>query len=311
MMTNLTCCGSYALCSAYFRSKLNVLDFEILTTLPFAITHNYPQSNHLIESVIDHSIGLDRALKNLNIQYKKELFPIHSDYNLAIKILKEWSKHAPVVIGPLNMDGLTYLFHNRLYNKMDHYIIVVGYFNSFYYIVDSEGYILVKIKESDLIDAWRGDRINEGNGEFIMYQINDTNEYTIDLNTWINTLHFIIDNYRIAKKEKFGSGRALIQVFNMRDEISDNQTLKNKLTYDLPLRIQRNLLISRFLFIIREHTNKNIEKEVLDNINSQNNKYSQILNSIFNKCKIDYDNFIDISMFENKMYDLFCNIISI
>ena len=65
-MTNITCCGSQAIYSAYFRNELNVQDFEVLTTVPFAITHKYSQTNRLVESFIDHNIGLQRALTSLN-----------------------------------------------------------------------------------------------------------------------------------------------------------------------------------------------------------------------------------------------------
>lgn len=311
-ISNATCCGSQAIFSAYFKNVLDLKDFEIFTTVPFAITHKFSLTNRLLESFIDHDIGLERAYKNLNIEFQKQVFSIGSDSVDAINLLKKWCILNPVVIGPLNMDCLSYLFQSNLYFKMNHYLIVVGFDDSSFYISDTEGYALVKISKPELIDAWRGDRIIEGCGEFILQRLINTSEIKLNHDTWFNTLDYIIENYKLADKQNHGSGKALTQIYNMQHEINSNQSLKNRLTYDLPLRIQRNVLINRYSIIINQYINtsnsNSIAQEINNNMKIQNIEYSKVIGSILEKNKINFDCFINLAKYEDNLSSLFFNL---
>jgi len=306
---NSTCCGSQAIISTYFNNEIDLLTFEIFTTVPFGIVHKYKQTNRLIESIIDHDIGIQRALKTLNINYEKATWKNNSDIREVIKLLKEWSRKQAVIIGPLNMDGLPYLFYNNLYKKMNHYLIVLGFDGSNFLIADTEGYNLVKIRESSLIDAWRGDRIIEGNGAFIMQRIEKQIKFKINTEMWIKTLQLAIQNYKQSISYIHGSGKALIEIYDKQYQIKSDFSLKNRLTYDLPLRIQRNILIDKFansfkLFFNNVKLKLTIQNLTL-NIKTQNKLYAIILLNILEKKTINFDLFKEISKLENDLANIF------
>ncbi len=309
-ISNSTCCGTQAIISCYYEQHdFDISIFEIMTTVPFAITHNYAKTKRLIESFIDHDIGIPRAYNNLNIVYEKKYWQKNYNTNKIINLLKEAVRKQPVVLGPLNMDGLSYLYHGELYNKMNHYVIAMGYDKNIFYLTDTEGYPLVMIDEESLIDAWRGDRIIEGKGAFIMQNIipKSLNHAKKQI---LETLRFAAINYKKALEQENCAGEALLRVYDMREIFKVNSTIQNRLAYDLPLRIQRNLLINKFVIIIGEQFKKisNYTYLIKKNIKSQNIYYANILQSILEKSEIDFTLFLKLANFENKLSNFIINL---
>lgn len=247
--------GKTTLCHTYaFLSSLpspNIMPdkwlFEGLTTVPFGIVHIPEDPNRLIDSYIDPDLGLDRALYSLDIPYEIYFWPRGTDGSEAIRCLKQWCKKEPVIIGPINMDGLPYYFHRELYAHIDHYIVISGMYGEKFMAIDSEGFPLVLLSTESLLDAWRGDRIPEGRGEFVLRRIEGEVKPKIDENIFIRTLNLAALNMEVAQCDEYGGGNGLRRLARYAINHKINSTLKRGLTYAIPTRIQRCITIVKFL----------------------------------------------------------------
>ncbi|MCP4645090.1 MAG: BtrH N-terminal domain-containing protein, partial [bacterium] len=170
---NITACHSLAMLSAYF-SNVQVPDidlFEALTTVPFGLVSVREDPNRVLNVWCDPDIGLDRACTALGLAYDVSWWPKDASPDAALQQLRGWVSDGPIVIGPLNMDALTYLFERQLYRMCDHYLVVWGIDREGWWVSDNERSVSEVLREAALIDAWRGDRIPEGRGAFVMRRL--------------------------------------------------------------------------------------------------------------------------------------------
>lgn len=243
-----TFCHTHALLSLLSSTEKmpNPWLLECLTTVPFGIVHILGDPNRLIDSYFDPDKGLDRALESLGISFETCSWPPGYKCHEAIQLLDRWCDKSPVLIGPINMGDLPYYFHRELYTHVDHYIVVRRKKNGEYLITDPEGFPLVFISEGTLLDAWRGDKIPEGRGAFVIRRIIDEVPVKVNRDIYIRTLRLGIENMENAQALPDGGGNCLRKLAKA-GEMQLNASLKRGFTYAVPTRIQRCVSITIFL----------------------------------------------------------------
>jgi len=306
-----TSCHSQALLTAFFGKKkiIEPWMFENFTTIPFGIKHNPSDPNRLLNCYLDPDFGLDRALEILQIPYEVEYWKPGTDGSDAIRLLREWCSESPVVLGPLNMDGLSYLFHKELYYRVDHYIIALKAEDTKIQICDPEGFILVFLSIDDLLDAWRGDRIPEGRGEFVMRRVLEIPKLRFDKKTFRRVLQLAIQNLTESREQKLGGANALLVLANQQELIGNDPSLKRGMTYVIPTRIQRIVFTRIFVQTLRQKfpigAIKHSYLELLEIIDTQIRLFSEMISNILNKVQNSLENLKIIADLENHMIDLY------
>jgi len=262
--------------SAY--PEINFIDlwlFECHTTVPFGVKCIPDDPNRLIDSFFDPDLGIDRALNTLNIDFEILFQLAGTDGIDAISALRYWCLNGPVVVGPLNMGGLSYYFHSEVFSGMDHYVVVVGFEQNKILISDTEGYGLVFLEINDFLDAWRGDQIVEGRGEFIMRRILSCENIRNEKEALFQTFEHAIANMRAAFEMQKKNVNAYQYLSESGFFVQNNPTLNRGLTYVIPTRIQRCMFAIKFFEMVAETANiselgtslanpiKNLNKQIL------------------------------------------------
>ncbi len=235
-------CHVQALFNAYFKHKSyeEYLLLEALTTNAFGVKFIPNDPNRILDSFLDFDLGLDRALGLLNIDYRLKYFQKGDDSDKAIKVLKDWLKKDVVVIGPLNMEELEYLYNPQLYLGLDHYLIVLKYENNRFFFLDTEGFSLISSDIDTFVRAWSGDKVLEGRGKFMMRQVLQKKSIELNLDILKNVLSLVLENIQLSQKKN------PYKVLSSLD-LDKNQYLKNSLSYAIANRLQR-IFIEKFFF---------------------------------------------------------------
>lgn len=256
---NFTCCGTQAILTAYGEKiKFSVPDFELLTTVPFGVKHDGDDPYRFLSCYYDPDFGISRALETLNI--KHEVFSSDSE-DEAKKLLDSWAFSGSFVIGPLNMDDLNYIFRAEMFYRMVHYVVVLHREGNVFWISDPEGFILTKMDLNSLLKAWKGDKIPEGRGNYVARRISDFSQLKNDKEQYlITTLSYIVGNMVNAEKDGQGTN-AIREVLNKISIIENDVSIQRRLTFDLPIRIQRVFLAKNFINTVNVfYKNKQINK---------------------------------------------------
>lgn len=282
--------------------------FEALTTIPFGIMHNPDDPNRLITCYIDPDIGIDRALDTLNVSYMLKFWPNGTDGRQAIRYLTKSCKEEPIVIGPLNMDDLPYYFHPELYKTLDHYIVIKGMSGDRFVALDPEGFPLVLLTEETILKAWRGNRIPEGRGEFILRRMNKGCNPSITPQMIVKTLTQAISNIEKAQEEEYGGSNGLRQLASYTEKKKFMSSHKRGLTYSIPTRIQRCSVI--IWFIDKAASMLNDHREIpwgnsTDLLFKQIRIYNEILSALMNNDNHALKSFERIATLEDEIRTCF------
>ncbi len=277
----ITSCHTQAIFNAYFQgsSYADYILFEILTTNPFGVQYIPNDPNRVLDSYLDFDLSLDRAFELLDIEYR---ISFDKDIDYSLNLLKQWLKQDNVVVGPLNMEKLPYLYYPQLYNALDHYLVVCKYENKTISLLDSEGIAYIEIDEEKFIQAWKADKIIEGRGQYIMRQILKKERIEISKDKLQKLYLFIIENLSKAQQQS-----AYKKIINREDNY-----ILNSLTYAIPNRLQK-LFIQRNFF-------KN-KKNILFLLDRQIVLFSDMLSNIFENKDIDFNKFNEIDKIENTL----------
>lgn len=283
-------CHTQAIFNAFFsKAKYNdYLLFEALTTNPFGVKFIKDDSNRVLDAFLDLDLGLDRALDILNIEYRVLYFDNDSDE--VMSVLKSWLKKNYVVVGPLNMQDLGYLYYPQLYTHLDHYLTLLKYDNNKFYFLDSEGISYISLTEQEFIKAWRGDNVIEGRGSFMMRQILEKKEIKLDRKSIKKTFSFILDNLYLAQIDS--AYKILSKI-----SIEKNNYLKKSLTYAIPNRLQRIFIQKEFFKVI------NIKSEIDKILNIQIDILNQILFDILENNIFSLFKFKKLDLLEDKIIE--------
>ncbi len=219
---------------------------------------------------------------NTNVSYRISYNKSSKD---ALEELKEWLQYGNVVVGPLNMEELNYLYYPQLYRNLDHYLVVQRYENNRIYLLDSEGITSIFLDEKEFVKAWKGDKIIEGRGKYIMRQLFKSISIDISKIDLDKLYQYIIDN--LSKAQKNSAYKKLINM-----DIKSSFYLVNGLAYAIPNRLQKLYLQKEFF------KDKNLV--IISIINRQ----IEVFNNIFCQFLEDKNNFnlnalIEIDNLEN------------
>jgi len=277
----ITSCHTQAIFNAYFQNSSfkDYILFEIATTNPFGVQYIPNDPNRVLDSYLDFDLGLDRAFELLGIEYR---ISFNKDIDYSLNLLKQWLKKGRVVVGPLNMEKLPYLYYPQLYKALDHYLVVQKYEESTISLLDSEGIAYIEIDEDRFAQAWKADKIIEGRGQYMMRQIFKKEKIEISQDKLQKLYLYIVEN--LDKAQQQSAYKKII-------EIKDNYIL-NSLTYAIPNRLQK-------LFIQKKFFEKN--ENIIFLLNQQIVLFSDILSNIFEKKEIDFNKFSEINKIENAL----------
>ncbi|MCA9731952.1 MAG: hypothetical protein H6696_05410 [Deferribacteres bacterium] len=311
----MTCCHSQALLTAFFNKKetFDLWMFESLTTVPFGIKHVPGDPNRLLDCHFDPDLGLDRVLEILEIPYEVKFWIKDTEGFEALKLLKNWCSESPVVLGPLNMNCLPYFFHGEVFYNMDHYIIALGFERGKFQICDPEGVMVAFLSEDDLLNAWHGDQIPEGRGKFIMRRVlGKVNTFNGHQEILIRTLQLAIKNLVDVRQKKYGGEKALQVLADRAFIIETDISLKHGLTFVIPTRIQRCIIIQEFVKKILEYPFAQAYTQYLAKIllllDRQVQTYSQILANIIDRVPGALSQLPSVAILEGMLTDLFVDI---
>lgn len=251
---NLTACHSMALFSAFFEDPglLELEAFEALTTVPFGLVFVDGDLNRLLAPVHDPDLGIGRACAALQLPLQEAWWGRDSSDRDPLELLGQWLQEGPVVLGPLNMDGMPYLFERRILQGCDHYVVVWAKDHNGWWLADNERSVSECIDTTSLVDAWRADRIPEGRGGFTMRRILNKAQPMVSRQGLARALDWAKENILHARSLPTGGSRAYK---TLGDRLSTGWTpsLRRAMSYSIPIRMQRIQQQLRFLAELSAH----------------------------------------------------------
>lgn len=246
---NLTCCGTHAIYSAFFQNWTydDITLFEAFTTVPFGVVNKMNDPFRIFTCYCDPDQGIDRALNALDIPYRLKHYIEDTDCDQAFELMDEWLTADPVVLGPLNMENLTYISHSHLLECMDHFICVLGKEDDKYIISDSEGIVISRISKCELMKAWKGDKIPEGRGKYIIRQVLSKEKPVFGKQQYKKIFPDFIANMNECEKLPYGGSNGLYAIMEHSGEIMKDVNLQRRLCFDVPVRMQRCVIMNNCL----------------------------------------------------------------
>jgi hypothetical protein len=311
---NLTCCGTHAVYSGFFQKwdYQDVFKFEAITTVPFGIVHHPDNPFRLFTCYCDPDVGVEYAFQVLNIPYRIYYSESSSKPQQALDVLDEWLQEGNVVLGPLNMEDLTYISNRNLLQAMDHYIIVCGTEGERYIVSDSEGICLAGIDKDNLLKAWAADQIPEGRGSYIMRQVLTDALPVFEKEVYREAGRQISVNLNECEKDDNCGSNALYKLAEKQEEILSDANLKRRMCFDIPVRIQRCEIILYYLeqvcSVFRKPAIKLAYGRAADLLQKQLQGYNYVLWGIRKGDSKAFEPFRDIARSEHELGRIFENI---
>lgn len=297
---NYTYCGTYALYDLMQSNiKISMNKFEILTSVPFGISHNSEYLHRILSPYVDPTNGLDKATKILNIDLKCYQ---SSDKDATYYKIKEYLKKGSVVLGPVDMSKLSYLPKPEIYNKVPHYITLYKYKNNKFFLNDSEGLIGYHIPEDKLMDMCNSEEMYETKESYNLRIVSKYGEIP-NKELLINiSIANAKNNFISAYKKKQGP-YAFLKLWDM---LKDTESkYYNFLFYDLEILIQRKHLLLELLQWGEEYI-KSASKEKIELIVIKQMDLISNINSIIrHKEKLEKENFKQLYILEKELTMLF------
>lgn len=134
---NWIVCGSYALVHAADMLCMDLIPLENSTGAPFGIRccgKEY-QYTRMLTVFRDFNLGIDAAAPLWGIQMKR----VDGETNEVVADLLNDIYVDRVIIGPISMEGLTYLPLSQQYRCVDHFIACIRQGKNTWQLIDSEG----------------------------------------------------------------------------------------------------------------------------------------------------------------------------
>lgn len=311
---NLTCCGTHAIYSGFFRNWDNqdIIKFEAATTVPFGIVHNPDDPFRLFTCYCDPDCGIEFAFQVLNIPYRIHYSKSPCESREALDVLDEWLEEGNVVLGPMNMEDLMYLPHHNLLQAMDHFIVVCGFESGRYVISDSEGMCLTRLDRDQLVKAWMADKIPEGRGAYIMRQVLTDSLPGFDKEVFRKVGKQIVVNLSECEKKENCGSNALYKLERSAELILSDPNLTRRMCFDIPVRIQRCEIIVYYLEqvcgVFHGQKIKTECEKAADILQKQIREYNDILWGIRKRGKKSFEPFRSIARSEHELVMIFENI---
>jgi len=242
-------CHVQALATAYDSvfAAVDLWLLDVLTSVPFGVVYREKDANRVLDCYIDPDVGLDRALLALHVAFEVNWWDATVDAATPIGQLENWSATGPVVLGPLDMGNLPYLFRSEIYSGIDHYVVVTEVEQGRIWLSDPEGVPCAQVTAEKLLPAWRASSVPEGRGAYMMRRIVPQDPCHCDASALVCALEYAADNLRGAQEQPRGGVHGLIAMAQEEEQIINEPSLRRGLTYVLPAKSQRSLAGLRFL----------------------------------------------------------------
>lgn len=246
---NATHCHIYSLFSLIpeLNQTFEPYFIDLISTVPFGLKSVPNDPNRQLTCFIDPDLGLDRAIHTLGLDFEVKSWPIgFSCESEALEILKNWLCSTPVLVGPVNMAQLSYLFHPELLLNCDHYLVVTEFKDGKVHVIDSEGFINANLTEEIFLNCWRGDAIPEGRGSCVIRRIVGQQFISNQEELIKKTLPIAISNLSNAIDQPYCGPSAYSALANEASLIMSNPSMLRGLMFTIPTRIQRLAAIYTF-----------------------------------------------------------------
>jgi hypothetical protein len=109
-------------------------------------------------------LGISKALEILGFSFKMKSFDNINDF--PAKELKKDLEISPAIIGPLDMQYLTYNPNHLHLKGADHFILAYNFKDGFLHLNDPAGYPHVQLGQSDLKKAWQAEEVSYRKGYY-------------------------------------------------------------------------------------------------------------------------------------------------
>jgi hypothetical protein len=236
-------CGSYALLNAASISNTYLIDIENSSGATFGVNCLASEWGYtrLLTPMKDFNSGIDEAVHLWGLESE------HSEYGSPgefIDVLDTGGK-AQYLIGPVNMETLSYLPLSQMYRSADHYVALICNGNGTLILVDSEGIPGIKTDVSHLYRILNVKGIPESEGTFHVRKIWRSESFYPVEQRIRYTVKKAAENLSYAKVMGQGPQAFLICL----DTISNakRNLWKESLLYDLEYVMQRRLMMSKLI----------------------------------------------------------------
>lgn len=304
---NLTCCGTHAIYSAFFRNwnYEDLIQFEAFTTVPFGIEHKPGNLYRLFTCYCDPDKGIDKALYALQVPFRIRYFDSEQNQEEAFAILDEWLETRSVVLGPLNMENLTYILHSHLLECMDHFIVVCGKKNGNYIVSDSEGMCIAEIGKEELAKAWAADKIPEGRGMYIMRQVLIEGKPEFGRRAYKEIFKEFISNMVACEEKENCGSNGLRAICSSAGTIMSDVNLQRRMCFDIPVKMQRCEIMRKcFAYVDTIFPNQIVTQEckrASELLKQQLIEYSNTIRALRHNCKNAFESFEIIADIEQEL----------
>lgn len=245
----LTTCHSYGFLGAFFPAATmhDLLLFEAVSGVPYGVLSQEQDANRLLTTWLDPDLGLDHAMNALGLEFELYLQSPEAAEQKAIDHLCKWLLQGFVLLGPLDMGALPYLFFGHIFRTCDHYVIALRQDGDRFLLQDSEGYDMVWINSRNLIKAWRSEHVPEGRGAFIMRRLSKSLPLRFNSQTIVTGLKQAATLLQASACHPRGGANGYIAIANEEAHILTWPAACRSLNYLLPIRMQRNIAADTLL----------------------------------------------------------------
>ncbi len=173
---NEICCCSYACLNAVQDSHMDLQKFELSTSVPFGIRHIADTTfDRLLTTYCDPNRGVDEALTMWG--YRVEKYET-SYVEEAVSWIRKKLPQGRLVLGPIDMGGLTYQVMPALLKRMDHYIVLEYWNEDEVLCTDSEGVLQYRQNYEELKNQMDVSKVPEADHKITFRQIKRQSGYS-------------------------------------------------------------------------------------------------------------------------------------
>lgn len=311
---NTTSCHTQAVFTAFPAVVSGIAQwlFEVLTSVPFGVKSDPTDPNRLLDTYVDPDKGLDIAFTAAGIGCETWSLDSHGDSANAWSELQAWVVTGPVVLGPVDMGLLPYLFRPEMLAGLDHYIVVESANEQTALVRDPERVPLAEIHRDDLVHAWRGLAVPEGRGSFVMRRVwagkCDVHERKVLERSLVNAAA------NLAGAQRDNEGSVCIAALG-RDgpSLLSDSRMRRGLAYQLSNRAQRCELATSLLAAVEESWNGRARplalSECLAIFDRQTRLYGDAAGRTFERKATALNSLVEIAELENQLVPKFASLV--
>ena len=258
-------CGSYAFLNGSGLSIDYLLPVENSTGTSWGMSsfEDDYEYTRILTTFREFSSGIDDVAPLWGIELQ------HTEYNSSEELIPEdFTEEAAVIVGPVNMENLSYLPLSRQYKLADHFIVVrreKG--EEKLLITDSEGIVGHYVDFKSLKNMLSIRKIPEAKGILHLRKIIGVNEPASQSEIVAYTIKKAMQNLKDAEN----AGQGFKAFLRCRDVVRETKIVncRSSLNYNLVYIIQRRLMVERFLDSLKESNRFFVDSCLYDDLSLQ------------------------------------------